>query len=192
MIDLEFKLNEKPKKGSVLIAEPFLNDDSFSRSVIYLCDHNKDGSFGFVLNKFIHEKMDELVADFPIPNVQISAGGPVDVNNLFFIHSLGDILENSLPIDDSLCIGGDFEQLKELLKKNPTYIHKIRFFIGYSGWDVNQLEQELKENAWIILNSVPSDELMNLNNSTLWEKQLQKLGGKFKAISNFPLNPTDN
>lgn len=192
MIDLEFKLKENPRKGSVLIAEPFIDDDTFSRSVLFLCDHNKDGSFGFVLNKFIPETVRDLIPEFPIENVKISAGGPVDVNNLFFIHQLGDKLDNSVFIASDLYIGGDFDQLMELLTLNPLNADKIRFFIGYSGWDTHQLEQELKESAWVILNNVSPSEIMNIDNADIWQKQLQKLGGKFKAISNFPVNPTDN
>ncbi|MGY8927442.1 MAG: YqgE/AlgH family protein, partial [Flavobacteriales bacterium] len=97
MIDFNFHTDNKLQSGSILLSEPFLNDDYFSRSVILLCDHSEEGSFGFVLNKFVDTKISDFVEGFPAVTTNISIGGPVDTANLFYIHSLGSQIKNCVP-----------------------------------------------------------------------------------------------
>ena len=66
------KLNNlKPQKGRLLLAEPFMNDDHFSRSVIYMCEHDKTGSYGFILNNKLNIKLDEIIPNIEIPNINV-------------------------------------------------------------------------------------------------------------------------
>ncbi len=192
VIDFDFTTNDKPGKGSLLISEPFLDDDYFSRAVIYLCDHNEDGSFGFVLNKYVETNLSESIKGFPTIDFKVSIGGPVDTSSLYYIHNFGDVLENALPIDQDLCIGGSFEDMKSVISKIPGRAKGIRFFIGYSGWTKGQLDQELKEKSWIVVNNVPSTVILNTENDALWKDLMERLGGKFSMMSNFPVNPSDN
>lgn len=192
MIDFKFETNNEPKAGSVLVSEPFLADNYFSRSVIYLCDHNDEGSFGFVLNKHIDSKLSELGNNLPDIDSIVSLGGPVDTSNLFYIHSLGDEVPNSIPCGKDLFIGGDFNEVTRILSDDPSKIEQIRFFIGYSGWEAEQLSQELNERSWIVLNNVTRKDILNTNNEDYWKKIMESLGGKFKMMSKFPLNPSDN
>ena len=192
MIDFNFENNTQLKPGSILISEPFLADDYFSRSVIFLVDHNKDGSFGFVLNKYIENELTDFIKNFPQVDVKVSLGGPVETSSLFYVHSLGDMIPNSIPCTKDLFIGGEFQKLRELLIINPELITKVRFFIGYSGWEKEQLNDELKEKSWIVLNDISKDIVLDTNNENIWEETLRKLGGKFKVMSGFPINPSDN
>ena len=110
------KLNNlKPKKGRLLLAEPFMDDDDFARSVIYMCEHNKTGSYGFILNNNLNIKLDEIIPDIEIPNISVHYGGPVNSSNLFFLHQLGDIIENSVKISDKIWTSGDFNQIIEFI-----------------------------------------------------------------------------
>ena len=192
MIDFDFSNNAKPEKGSLLISEPFLSDDYFARSVIFLCDHNEEGSFGFVLNKFVDTNLGEVVQGFPEINFKVSIGGPVDTSNLFYIHEFGEQLENALLIDNGLYIGGSFDMMKSLIAENPDKSNGIRFFIGYSGWESNQLDQEIKDKSWIVVNGIKRETILNTENEQLWNDIMTKLGGKFKVMSKFPQNPSDN
>lgn len=192
MIDFDFSTNDLPQRGSLLISEPFLADDYFSRSVIYLCDHDEDGSFGFVLNKYIETSLSESIKGFPSIDFKVSLGGPVDTSNLYYIHNFGDALDGTFPITDELSIGGNFEDMKSMIAQIPGRAKDIRFFIGYSGWTKGQLADELKEKSWIVLNNVPSSVILNTENDALWKDLMERLGGKFKLMSQFPINPSDN
>ncbi len=192
MIDFSFENNNDLTPGGILISEPFMNDDYFSRSVIFLCDHSEEGSYGFVLNKYITNEISEVVDGFPAINTKISLGGPVDTSNLFYIHALGEEIPNSIPTAHGLYIGGDFEAIKALLTADPKKAQKIRFFIGYSGWSQNQLQQEIDEKSWVILNKVPEKYILDTSNKDIWKKIMEQMGGKFKIMAKFPKNPSDN
>ena len=74
---LDIDKQAEPSKGMLLLSEPFLQDEHFSRSVILLCEHNEEGSFGFILNSSIDVDINDLIHDFPGANVKIGIGGPV-------------------------------------------------------------------------------------------------------------------
>jgi putative transcriptional regulator len=194
-VDISFtdisKANKlKPEKGLLLLAEPFMLDDHFSRSVIYLCEHNNDGSYGFIVNNMLNLKLNDIITDEDLPAVDVFYGGPVHATSLFYIHELGHVINDSLRISDSIYTGGDFNQIVEFLNLGVLDLTKIKFFLGYSGWSKNQLKDELKTNSWII--SDLEDENIFEDNNDLWKSVLERKGGKYKAIANFPLNPSDN
>ena len=185
------KLNNlKPKKGRLLLAEPFMDDDDFARSVIFMCEHNKTGSYGFILNNNLNIKLDEIIPDIEIPNISVHYGGPVNSSNLFFLHQLGDIIENSVKISDKIWTSGDFNQIIEFINMGILDINKLKFFLGYSGWTNNQLATEFDSNSWIATDIV--EENIFAKNEDLWKEVLLNRGGKLKAIANFPINPKDN
>ena len=185
------KLNNlKPKKGRLLLAEPFMDDDDFARSVIYMCEHNKTGSYGFILNNNLNIKLDEIIPDIEIPNISVHYGGPVNSSNLFFLHQLGDIIENSVKISDKIWTSGDFNQIIEFINMGILDINKLKFFLGYSGWTKNQLATEFDSNSWIATDVI--QENIFSKNEDLWKEVLLNRGGKLKAIANFPINPKDN
>ena len=106
----EPKNSEKPSKGKVLISEPFLDDPYFKRVVIVLCEHNDEGTFGFVLNNYIDNiELTEMIIDFPEFDTKVSIGGPVSTSNIFYLHTRGDIIPNSQEITKDLFFGGDYD-----------------------------------------------------------------------------------
>jgi putative transcriptional regulator len=191
MLDITFKNNLAPQKGRVLISEPFANDDFFQRSVVFLCEHSKEGSFGFILTNLIKTNLQLLHEDFPEIDVQLSSGGPLETSNLFFIHTLGKVLNESFAVSDAISVGGDFVQLHSFIEKQHIDLHQVRFFIGYSGWGPGQLEKEIKENAWIVAEVDNIDEIMQPN-SNLWAELMSKQGKKYEFLSNLPNDPSKN
>lgn len=186
------KINKlSPKKGRVLISEPFMADERFKRSVIYICDHNEDGSFGFVMNNFLDISLSELVEDIVNEEFKVSFGGPVSPNNLFYLHTLKDELEGSYEVIAGLYTGGKFEDLIPLINTGVIAPNQIRFFLGYSGWEAGQLDTELSSDSWIV-GKTNTDRVLNATNKNLWKKILDEMGGKFKMISNFPEDPNLN
>lgn len=179
-----------PNKGQLLIAEMALTGDfSFSRSVVFLTEHNLDGTVGFILNK----KLDLLLSDI-LPEIQIDfplyKGGPVDQDNLYYIHTIPELLPGSIRITDDIYWGGDFEVLYEELKKGKIPPHKIKFFLGYSGWMPYQLETEINGNSWIV-RETPAN-VFSDKEAAIWKEEMEKLGGDYLIWANSPENPYDN
>ena len=109
----------KPAPGNLLLAEPFLKDPNFKRTVVLLCEHNEDGAFGLVLNKKLEFKVDDVLPEFPIENIDLYYGGPVGPDTLHFIHQYGDLIEGSLKRKDDIYWSGNFEQIKLMLADYP-------------------------------------------------------------------------
>jgi len=188
MLDLKVHNKIPPAKGKVLITEPFVNDDYFGRSIIFLCEHNEEGSFGFVLNKYLDIEIEEL-SDFAPSLTKLSKGGPVGNKHLYFLHTLGNELEGAVHIIGDIYTGGDFEALIAKAKLGLIKPNQVRFFLGYSGWTTHQLEGELKQNAWLVSDVIDTDSIMNTSNNNIWQDYMSKQGGKYKAFSHFPENP---
>lgn len=180
-----------PEKGKVLIAEPFLEGRYFKRSIILLAECNEDGVVGFVLNKPINISLDEVLINIAQFDGDVYMGGPVDTNRIYYIHTIPELIPNSIHIYEQLYWGGDFNVLKDLIEQKKVLPHQVRFFAGYSGWSAGQLEEEIKENSWLV-SKIDVKSIMSLNLSDLWEKSLRKLGGKYRLWSNFPENPSMN
>jgi len=181
-----------PKKGHLLIAEPStLGDDSFNRSVVLLAEHNNEGSIGFILNKplnyTINNLLPEIEASFKIYN-----GGPVEQDNLYFIHNIPEIIPNSVEISNEIYWGGDFETTKNLINTGKINKNNIRFFLGYSGWTINQLEMEIQEKAWILSENSLKKKLLSKSSNKFWREKIIEQGGKYVLFSNSPENPMLN
>ncbi|MDP3353790.1 MAG: YqgE/AlgH family protein [Flavobacteriaceae bacterium] len=178
-------------KGKLLVAEPsILNDPSFNRSVVLLTEHNEEGSVGFILNKLSHFKLDELVPEILV-EMPVYLGGPVEQGNLYFIHKVPEIIIGSIEIGNGFYWGGNIQIITELVNKQEIKSDEIRFFLGYSGWDVNQLNEELEIDSWVVVeNNFPN--ILNADDTTLWKNQMIQLGGEYLIWANAPLNPSLN
>lgn len=191
MINLTPKNKLAPGRGRLLISYPLMSDPNFKRTVILLCDHNETGSFGFVINKFIPVKLSDLVSDLPDIKTRIGLGGPVQTSNLYYLHTLGERLNGSVEVARGLFMGGDYDDLKEMLIRGEVGENEIRFFVGYSGWSENQLDNELSENSWIITEA-STKILMNTKADKLWQNALVAMGKEYSFLANMPENPELN
>jgi len=180
-----------PAKGKVLISEPFLQDNYFKRSIILLTEHSEEGSVGFVLNKPVNLQANEVISDFPKTDALISLGGPVNTNTLHYLHTLGDIIPGSVKVLENIYWSGDFEIVKRLIESGNLAKEQIRFFLGYSGWHANQLEDELAENSWVVA-ELNTEEIMAPISKHFWKTTLKRMGKKYEMWSNFPENPQMN
>jgi putative transcriptional regulator len=181
----------EPAKGRLLIADPFMDDPYFRRTVVLICEHNDEGSFGFVLNKYIDVKLEDLVDDLPNIDGRVSLGGPVQNSNLFFIHKLGDAIDESLELSPGLYMGGDFEQLRDKISLGMVHGDTVRFFVGYSGWGEHQLDGEISQESWYV--SAPGElNFMDTESNELWELALRNMGAEFARLAHFPADPSLN
>ncbi|MCH2197971.1 MAG: YqgE/AlgH family protein [Flavobacteriales bacterium] len=190
---LKFTPNDKeqPQKGDILLAEPFMEDPYFRRTVILLCEHNEEGSFGFVLNNYIDASLEDIMDDLSMFQSRISVGGPVKHNNLYYLHTLGDTLSDSIHVTEGIYMGGNFEELKELALAGKVTDDHVRFFVGYAGWSPDQLMSEVKSKSWFISSS-DQRTLMDTTNETLWNSLIKKLGKEYSHLADLPPNPSLN
>ncbi|MEZ4837899.1 YqgE/AlgH family protein [Flavobacterium sp.] len=185
-------ISEKLNKGHLLIAEPsILGDLSFNRSVILLADHNTEGSVGFILNKPLEYTLMDLVPEVE-SSFTIYNGGPVEQDNLYFIHSIPDLIPGSVEISNGIYWGGDFEKTRDLINKGEIKKDSIRFFLGYTGWEANQLETEMNSNSWILIENSYKQKILQKSSSDFWKEKIMELGGEYLIWSNAPENPMLN
>lgn len=181
-----------PNAGILLIAEPFLKDPHFLRTVVLLCRHSEDeGSFGFVMNKDYHQTLDELIPDLAGFEWPVYIGGPVQMDTLHYLHQYPALLPDSQEVGTGIYWGGDFDILKSLMKEGSIAPEKIRFFLGYSGWSRGQLAAEMQENSWLTLQANPQL-VFDTAIENIWKNSLQTLGGKYKMMIHFPTDPQLN
>lgn len=181
-----------PASGTLLIANPHLDDPNFLRTVIFLCEHSvKEGSFGFVLNRKLNYSIDEFVpelSDFKLP---VFEGGPVELNTLHFLHQYPQYVTGAKEIINGVFWGGNFEELIALIISQTVDTDKIRFYLGYSGWDPGQLEMEMEEKTWIVAEATKRL-LFHPSDKEVWKDALKHLGGQYELIINSPIDPRLN
>jgi putative transcriptional regulator len=189
--DLDPENELTPGRGRLLISEPFLPDPYFRRTVVLLCEHNREGAFGFVLNRYIDMRINELVENMPPIRTRISIGGPVQSGNLYYLHTFGERVEGSTEVVDGVHMGGEFEQLRSILATDPKLARHVRFFVGYSGWGESQLEKEVEQRSWLIAGA-DRRRVMNTTGNDLWRDTLRGMGRNFAPLANFPEDPSLN
>ncbi|EGJ71118.1 UPF0301 protein yqgE [Bacteroides coprosuis DSM 18011] len=182
---------EIPDTGKLLIAEPFLTDYPFSRSVVLLVNHSLESSMGIILNVPMHQSLNDIITDLKgLENIPLYRGGPLGEDILFFIHSHSHI-PAALPITNKLYLNGDFDIVKELLLEGKVEPNDFRFFLGYSGWGPEQLQNELKTNTWLVTEE-PAEYIINQSAKLLWKNILHNMGYKYKLWARYPLVPSQN
>lgn len=172
--------------GKVLLAEPFLLDPNFRRAAILLCEHEQEedgGSLGFIMNKPLQTYVHEIVPDFPEFDAEVFFGGPVQTDTIHFVHSFGDLLDDSVELIKGIYWGGDFEKLKFLITSELVKPSQIRFFVGYSGWSKGQLNQEMKLGTWVMADMHPNY-LFKEKAAELWQQIMYNKGETFTIIAN--------
>jgi len=188
----KLKTYNNPAPGRILISEPALKDFYFSRSVVLLAEHSsEEGAQGLIINKPLNLKLNEIVKDFPKTDFPVFLGGPVHPDRLFYLHTLGERIPGSELIFDNLYWGGDIQKLIDLIELKLVTTEQVRFFIGYSGWSPNQLENELTQKSWIISNTQKKC-IMESEPEKLWSNMIRLLGNDYAIWANYPSDPILN
>lgn len=182
----------EPRQGNILISEPLMNDFHFGRSVVLLIDHiESEGTFGVIINKKLNVTVNQIVDDFSDLEAPVFLGGPVADDQLFFIHTLGDLIPDSAPIIDGLYWGGDNETLKTLVNTGIANEDNVRFYLGYAGWDSGQLVSELVRNSWLVGN-ITAEQYMHTMPEHMWQDSVDRMKGPYEMWKRFPKNFEDN
>lgn len=182
----------EPKKGDLLISEPYLPDPNFERTVIFLCEHDENGTLGFVLNKKGQVKLNDIVDEVGNFTAEVYVGGPVQNDTLHFLHRNKELSDHANEILLNTYWGGEYDKLLQMINTRSIEQNDIRFFIGYSGWGAGQLMDELKAKSWIVMKNPTQEMIFDWDNQDLWKECLRNMGGKFKLMSNYPKDPRLN
>jgi putative transcriptional regulator len=177
--------------GILLISDPFLKDPNFLRTVVLLCEHQNEGSFGFVLNKPMGITLEDVMPEAQGINIPLLEGGPVQKDSLHFLHRRPDLISDSVEVLDHIYWGGNFTKVISLLQQKELQPDEIRFFIGYSGWGEQQLQGELDEKSWIIRQANPQL-VFHTEAAAIWKKALADLGGEYSQMVHYPIDPQLN
>lgn len=182
---------EKPAPGKLLISDPFLSDPNFNRTVVFLTEHKAEGSVGFVLNKPMDLKLDEVV-DFEVQQtIPLYMGGPVQQDTLHILHQNQEVADPNLQVINGVYWGANFEAVKIMLENGAINNEAFRFYLGYSGWGEGQLEREIEEKSWIVTKATPQIVFSN-DAETMWKEVMKEMGGKYSYLANSPDNPQWN
>jgi putative transcriptional regulator len=181
----------EPKKGRLLISEPFLPDPNFERTIVLLCEHNDDGSFGFVLNRPSEAVVSDVLQEVEGFTGPVFVGGPVQQDTVHFIHRY-PALDDAVEVADGIFWGGNFERLIFLIQTKQVEHRDVKFFAGYSGWSAGQLSEELETDSWIVNDQVTEELIFQTEPDSMWKKVLKNMGGRFSVFSNYPEDPRMN
>lgn len=193
-----FDNQPEPSRGSLLLAKPTVDDACFKRSVILVIDHDSDGSMGVIVNRPSGYTLADVIADADkdiegLDDIPIYMGGPVGLNQMFFLHTLGpDIIPGCLQVGKELYFGGDYEAVKRYVACGEPTEGVIKFIVGYSGWEKGQLASEIARHDWAVKKSPDHDMLMAEMDYDMWNEAVNSFGDKYRIWNNWPSNPSDN
>ena len=187
---LHYKTDITAGSGKLLISEPMLQDQSFQKSVVFMCHHDENESLGYIINKRADLDLSHFIPELKHIAFPLHIGGPVALDSLHLLHTVPDLIGGDL-IDHHIYWGGDLELAIENILLGKINSRNCKFLIGYSGWSEGQLDAELDMDAWLVSNASVSL-VFETEESLLWKKSIAGLGQKFNPLLHVPMNPELN
>jgi putative transcriptional regulator len=187
------KENPGVGKGSLLLANGSLYDPNFLRSVVLLCEHNENGSYGLVLNRVLDLRLSAVFPDNPIlrnSQEKLIYGGPCDRNRIQVLHNCPSDDLDSFQVGGGIYLGGNFEAVIRMKAESPISV-VCRFFSGYSGWGEGQLDKEIEAKSWIA-HSADEKTVFHSPLETLWKSLLVSKGNYYAFVAQMPEEPRAN
>jgi putative transcriptional regulator len=181
--------------GQMLIAMPAMNDERFTRAVIYVCAHSSEGAMGIIVNHpagninfpdlLVQLEVIPAAERIQLPtkaeDVKVLKGGPVETGRGFVLHSADFFIENStLPIDEGICLTATLDILKAIARGNGPASAILA--LGYAGWAPGQLENEIQANGWLHCTADP-ELIFGTDNNGKYDKALRKIGIDLSQLS---------
>ena len=199
MIDLKDLLftdlpTATPHMGSLLVSEPLMEDNYFARSAILVLDEPEAGGhFGLILNKPTEMTLKDLMPDWEQGDrIPIFCGGPVDLQRMFLLHTLGDKLGASAEVLPGIYVGADLDKIIEYIEEGGEVDGRLRFFLGYCGWSPGQLADEINRKSWAV-NALPQcSNLLKGEGVDYWSREVKDLGEDYRGWLVVPTDPSLN
>jgi putative transcriptional regulator len=170
-------------KGQLLIAAPSLFD-YFRRSVVLVLEHSDEGAMGVVLNRESETRVVEAVpalASIAEPEELVRIGGPVSPQSVVALGDFADVDEAGTHVVGSL---GTLDP-----EADNESLRRVRVYAGYAGWAPGQLDGELEQEAWLVLEAEPGDPFAE---GDIWSDALRRKGGSYKLLATMPSDPSLN
>lgn len=183
---LSSELTSGSLRGHFLIAMPGLADPKFSRSLTYICDHSDEGAMGVVVNQTLDIDLSEVYKQLKLPQLsnsrhqQVLAGGPVQVERGFVLHTAPGRWDGSMPVTDEICLTSSRDVLDDL--SHDMGPEQFLVTLGYAGWGPGQLEEEIAENSWLTVKA-DSSILFNTPAEQRWAAAAKCLGIDMELMS---------
>jgi putative transcriptional regulator len=178
-------------KGQYLLDSGKLTGSFFEKTVIFLCQHDEKGAFGFVVNRPSGARLGNVV-DMSLPGtlseMELFLGGPVQTEILSYLHADTSLMQTN--IVPGIEFGNSVEGLMEIAS-NFSPSRNLKVFGGYAGWGPGQLEAELEQGAWFLHRS-STDYLFSYPSRDLWAMILCEMGPQYRLIAQAPDNPSLN
>jgi putative transcriptional regulator len=172
-------------QGKLLVSSPALVDPNFRKTVVLIAHHDEDGAMGLVLSRPSDVPAADavpLLGGIPGADDPVFVGGPVQPEAFMVLAEFDDVGEAAAPIMGALGFMPADAEPEELT------IRRLRLFAGYSGWGGGQLEAELEESSWIVVDAIADDAFAN-DPDELWRDVLHRKGGPFSLMENMPFDP---
>jgi len=170
-----------------LIATPIIKEPLFASSLVYMCEHDQNGSMGLVVNQQAGQNLEKVFEHIGIEcddpetnNTPVFIGGPVNLDQGFVLHSSNKIWDNSLKITEDIYLTSSKDILQSIADKNGPNNYLV--LLGFSGWSAGQLEQELQQNAWLTCDS-ENNILFHQDWNKKWQLAIDKLGIDINNLS---------
>jgi putative transcriptional regulator len=181
----------------LLVAKPALLDPNFARTVVFVIEHTDDGAIGLVLNRPTEAELTDAVpewASLAAPPAVAFVGGPVQQEDA--VIGLGELRRIDVPVDESDAWEPLLGAIGTVdLGRDPVDVRgepiAVRVFAGYAGWGAGQLDDEIAEGSWFVVDALPAD-LLTRDPSALWRVVLRRQGGDLAVTANHPLDPATN
>lgn len=176
-------------KNHFVVAMPTLNDPLFSHSVVFICEHNRDGAMGIIVNKPIIDLTVQTVLSrldiTPYKNCAeleqlVFNGGPLAEEQGFILHTPQSGFSSSIVISDEIMITTSLDVLKTIGSENQP--KDIFLTLGYASWSHMQLEHEIAKNDWLVTPS-NTDIIFNLPIAERWNMAAQTIGVNIETMS---------
>lgn len=184
---------ETPESGKLLVAEPFLKENHFNHAVILLIDHAAEfTSMGLVLNRRTNLRLSDVTDDAGKGDLPIFSGGPVGDDRMFYLHTLGGLFKGSIEVSPGLYIGGDYGQVTDYIRAGYPTEGLLRFYVGYSGWEPGQLEEEIGKNVWAVTSAGDAGSLLTGAEDSFWHRVVRSMGDRYRGWLFHPMEPWAN
>lgn len=173
-----FTIAMKNLSNHFIISMPHINEPLFNRSIIIICEDNKDGSMGVVLNKPMNiSSISEILQQTGLQKIQpkfnIYFGGPVQVDLGIILHESNYQTEGTINISESISLTSNNKIISDI--KNGKGPSLFRFSFGYAGWNKGQLEREIENGDWLIM-PADSDFIFSIPDKLKWEQAALQFG----------------
>ena len=171
----------------MLYADPRMEDAYFKRTSVLICSYSREeGALGFIINRPLTLRVNDVLPSESHIARGLSFGGPVADDQLFFLHTLEALQPDTIQVQGSVYWGGDFDVLSDLIKTGRAPESSVSFFVGYSGWSPGQLEEELLNGAWLSDYPEPGSFWPRIERERLWKDKMNSQGGNYAVWANFP------